>query len=304
LPTAVVSAGPPSNVVTAGYSSLRTNWDANEPLLTPAAVVAPTFGQQFATQLDGAIYGQPLVFNGMVVVTTEKAITYGIDATSGAIVWQHAWGTSFDGATQWGSPFQAATIGCEDLAPDLGSTSTPVIDPATGILYLTTRLEVPAMSTQLSDSHWFLQAINATTGKAVSGWPDHGVDIAGTPYNTPTVPFNEANAMQRPGLLLLNHVVYLAFASNCDIKPYRGIVAGVSTTTASVTTMWSDESGAGTGPNSEGGIWQSGGGIVGDQLGRIVVASGNGVAPTPAPSNAPPPTLSESVIALSINSSG
>jgi len=303
-PVSEGSAGQPSNVITAGYSALRDNWDANEPFLNPTTVASSAFGQQFATQLSGSIYGQPLVFNGIVVVTTEKAITYGIDASTGAILWQHAWGTSFDGSTTWGSPFQAATIGCNDLAPDLGSTSTPVIDPATGILYLTTRLEVPAGSTNQSDSHWFLQAIHVTNGQPVSGWPTEGVDIVGTPYNTPTIPFVATNAMQRPGLLLLNHVVYMAFASNCDVNPYRGIVAGVSTTNATMTTLWSDEAGAGAHPYSMGGIWQGGGGIVGDQLGRIVVASGNGAAPTPAPSASPPPTLSESVIALSVGKGG
>ena len=68
--------------------------------------------------------------------------------------------------------------------------------------------------------------------------------------------------------------------------------------------MWSDESGVGTDENSEAGIWQSGGGLVSDLPGRIVLASGNGVSPVPAPSNSPPATLSESVIGLTIGGGG
>ena len=45
------------------------------------------------------------------------------------------------GSGRFGSPFEAATIGCSDLTPDLGSTATPVVDPTTGTVYLTTRLE-------------------------------------------------------------------------------------------------------------------------------------------------------------------
>ena len=299
-----VSASAPSNMTTAGYNNLRDNWDPNEPMLSPADVASSAFGQRFATQLDGSIYAQPLIYNGIVIVTTEKAITYGINASSGAIVWQHAWGTDFTTGAQWGSPFEADTIGCGDLVPDLGSTSTPVIDPATGILYLTTRLEVPALSTDINHAHWFVQAIHAVNGAPVAQWPADGVEVRGTPYNTPGLAFNDNFQMQRPGLLLLHHVVYLGFASNCDINPYRGILAGISTTTASLTSMWSTESGAGTDANSRAGIWQGGGGLVSDQSGRIVVATGNGVSPTPAPSNAPPATLSESVVALSIATNG
>ena len=110
--------------------------------------------------------------------------------------------------------------------------------------------------------------------------------------------------MQRPALLLLNGVVYVAFASNCDITPYRGIVAGYSGASGALTSMWSDESGVGTDESSEAGIWQSGGGLVSDIPGRIVLASGNGVSPSPAPSGSPPATLSESVIGLTVGAGG
>ena len=277
-----------SEVTTAGYNNLRDSWDASEPALAPSAVSSSSFGQLFATQLDGAVYAQPLLFGNTLIATTEKANAYGLDPATGAIRWSRS----------FGQPFKSSTIGCSDLKPYLGSTSTPVIDPETGTVYLTTRLQ---LGKGIANSHWYLQALSATTGEERKGFP---VEIAGTPYNTPEVPFNEGYAMQRPGLLLMGGVVYLGFASNCDISPYRGIVVGVDENSGSITSMWSAESGVGTDENSLAGIWQSGGGLVSDLPGRIILASGNGVSPVPAPSNSPPATLSESVIGLRIGGGG
>ena len=222
-------------------------------------------------------------------MTTEEANAYGVNATTGAIVWSR----------NFGQPFKAKTIGCSDLTPYIGSTSTPVEDPSTGTVYLTTRLETG--SGGLANAQWFLQAVNAATGAEVSGYP---VPITGTPSNTPGVPFNASYSQQRPGLLLLGGTVYAAFASDCDLTPYRGIVVGVSTSTHTITTMWSDESGIGTDQNSQAGIWQSGAGLVSLGPGNIVLTTGNGVSPQPAASGKPPATLSESVIGLTVGSDG
>src|SRR6202042_3928042 len=86
--------------------------------------------------------------------------------------------------------------------------------------------------------------------------------------------------------------------------PYRGIVVGVSTTTHAITSMWSDESGVGTDENPRAGIWQSGAGLVSDEPNRIVLATGNGDSPNPAASDKPPPTLSESVVGLTVGGNG
>ncbi len=283
--TAAALAGSPPNVTTAAYDNLRSGWDPNEPSLAPSDVESASFGRIFTTSLTGAIYAQPLVWNGTVIVTTEKAWAYGINATTGKIQWER----------HFGKPLLASTIGCGDLTPDLGSTSTPVIDPSTGLVYLTTRLR------HGSTNHTWMQAVSATTGKEASGFP---VEIQGTPDNTPGVPFTDYSQLQRPALLLLGGVVYAAFSSDCDNTPYRGIVAGVSTTTHKITAMWSDEAGTGTDQNSQSGIWQSGGGLVSDGANQILLTTGNGIAPPPSPGKDPPPTLSESVVRLDVGSNG
>ena len=62
-----------ANVTTAAYNGLRDGWDPNEPGLGPAALRAPGFQKLFSTKLSGSIYAQPLLFEGTVVATTEKA---------------------------------------------------------------------------------------------------------------------------------------------------------------------------------------------------------------------------------------
>ena len=209
-PAAPAASG---NVTTADYNNLRDGWDPNEPGLGPAAVRSAGFQKLFTTKLNGSIYAQPLVYEGTVIATTETARAYGIDAATGAISWQRSFGKAF----------KSSTVGCTDLKPNLGSTSTPVIDTTTGTIYMTTRLETGHKGGHLANAHWFLQALSAATGEERPGFP---VEISGTPYNTPGIPFNEAFSEQRPALLLLEGVVYVAFASDCDISPYRGIVAG------------------------------------------------------------------------------
>ncbi len=278
-----------SNITTAGYSTLRDNWDPSEPGLSPSVVKSKSFGQLFSTKVKGSVYAQPLIYNGDVIVTTEEARAYAINASTGAIMWERS----------FGKPVKGKTIECGDLIPYEGSTSTPVIDPSTGIIYMTTHLLEGG--NKLSDADWKLQAISAATGEEEPGYP---LPIEGTPSNTPGVPFNASHQQQRPGLLLMNGVVYMAFGSDCDITPYRGIVIGVSTSTHKIVTMWSDEAGVSTDENSQAGIWQGGGGLVSTASGQIILATGNGVSPEPAPSNAPPETLSESVLNLAVESNG
>ena len=186
-----------------------------------------------------------------MIVTTEEARAYGINATTGAIKWSRSFGTPVQGLDH-------RLLGPEArhrLHLDAGDR------PATGIVYLTTRLETG--SGGLANAHWYLQAVSASTGEEASGFP---VEITGTPVQHARSPLQrEPTRSNGPALLLLDGIVYVAFASDCDITPYRGIVVGVSTTTHAITTMWSDESGVGTDQNSQAGIWQSGGGLVSDE---------------------------------------
>jgi hypothetical protein len=269
---------------TASADTLRTGWDPAEPALTPAAVTGSNFGQLFATKVTGQVYAQPLLVGGTLVVSTEDDWVYGLDPATGAIRW----------SDNLGPTWPSSTIGCADLAPNIGNTSTGTYDPATGTVYLTTKVN---NGPDALSPNWYLHAISASTGVEKAGWP---VKITGTPSNDPVHPFVGKDVNQRAGLLLLNGVVYMAFGSQCDYGTYVGWVAGVNTSTQA-TNIWSDEAGP---SSSRAGIWQAGGGLVSDGPGRIFLSTGNGITAPDGPGTSPPQQLSQSVVRLGVAANG
>lgn len=267
---------------TQGVDNLRTNWDQDESSLSPAIVQSSSFGRLFATKLDGQIYAQPLVLGDQVIAVTESNTLYGLDRTTGAIEW----------SKNYGPAWPASAIGCGDLVPNIGATATPVYDPSTNSLYFTTKVD-DGTSTHRHPK-WLMHAVDPASGAERSGWP---VTIAGSPVNDPSVSFDAYYEQQRPGLLLMDGVVYAGFGAHCDAWPYRGYVVGVSTTAHSITSMWATATGSGTGGA---GIWQAGGGLVSDGSGRIFFSTGNGISPAPGPGKTVQGTLAESVVRLQV----
>jgi len=179
-----------------------------------------------------------------------------------------------------------------DLTPSVGITSTPIYDPSTGTVYLVALVND---GPNVGEPHMYLYALDAQTG-AVQ-WR---VMIQGSPVNSPGGTFDALSERQRTGLLLVNGTVYMGFASYCDYRTYVGYVAGVSTTTKALT-LWSDEAGL---TDTDGGIWQSGSGLMSDGNGRIFFTSGNGVSPAAGPGGRPPQELGDSTVRLSVGSGG
>ncbi len=243
--------------VTVSQNNLRTGWDSSEPALTPSAVSGGSFGQMFSTAVNGAVYAQPLVVGSTVIVATENDWIYGLNSTTGTVNWSLSLGT----------PWNTSSL-CSDLSPDVGVTSTPVYDPATGTVYLV------AATIVNSAPQYKLYGISPQTGTLTEQ-----VAIGGSPSNDSSITFNPAQQWQRPGLLLMNGWIYAGFASHCDNSPYDGFVSGVNVSTHA-TTLWSDETGV---TDDQAGIWQGGGGLMSDGPGRIYLVSGNGVSPGAGP---------------------
>ncbi|HEV7897610.1 MAG TPA: choice-of-anchor D domain-containing protein [Planosporangium sp.] len=278
------SPGADADSHTVSQDTLRTGWDPVEPNLSPSSVTGSNFGQLFATKVTGQVYAQPLVIGNTVVASTEDNWAYGLDAATGAVKWSKSFGPAWP----------ASTVGCADLTPNLGNTSTGVYDPTSNLVYLTTKVND---GPDADHPNWYLHAVDVSTGAERPGWP---VRIVGTPANDPDHPFQAKDVNQRPGLLLMNGVVYLAFGGQCDYGSYVGWVAGVDTTTQAVN-LWSDEVGA---SSRLAGIWHAGGGIVSDGPGRMFVVTGNGVTPPDSPGSPVPHQLSQSVVRLGVDASG
>ncbi|HVC24549.1 MAG TPA: hypothetical protein VND23_02220, partial [Acidimicrobiales bacterium] len=276
--------------------NLQTGWYPNEPGLAPSAVAGGGIQELFSDTVSGNVYGQPLVYTPpstgrpTLLVATEENEVYGLDPATGAQLWSRS----------FGPPWQPSTISCGDLTPNMGITGTPVVDPATGIAYFVADVANPA-STPPGQAEYFMDAVDVATGATPPGWPAGGVPITGSADGYPSEVFNPEMQAQRPGLVLVNGVVYAAFGSHCDIAPWQGWLVGVSTSTASVTTMWSSEIGSGLFEGGGGGIWQSGSAPVVDAQGDIYVSTGNGVSPSPGlgTQNPEPVNYAEAVVKLS-----
>ncbi len=178
--------------------------------------------------------------------------------------------------------------------PTIGTTATPVIDSSTNTVYLTHKTYA---SGSAGPAAWYMDALDVGTGQERPGFP---VLLSGAADNDPSLAFAATTQQQRPGLLLMNGVVYAAFGSHCDYGPWEGWVFGVSTA-GHVTARWVDNLSG----NNGAGIWQSGTGLTSDASGSILFSTGNLGAPgTPAPGNSPPSTLGESVVRLHVQPNG
>ncbi len=281
----------PTDGATRGADNDRTGWYPDQTDLSPGLVSGGTFGQLFKTAVNGEVYGQPLVDDGQLLVNTENNFAYGLDPVSGAISWTR----------QFGAPVQASDLGCADLTPTFGVTSTAVVDQSTNVEYLVDNEYVSGGS---GPSAYFMHALNLdANGAEMPGFP---VRIQGNAANDHSLTFDPSHEIQRPGLLLLNGTVYAGFAAHCDDKPWEGWIAGV-TEAGSLQTMWTTVStSTDSSPDSGAGIWMSGGGLVSDGPGQILFATGNGASngAGPIPGDSPPADLGEAVVRLSVQSDG
>jgi hypothetical protein len=149
--SAVAAQGVRADEVTVSQNDLRTGWDQNERALPPSVVGGGHFGQLFSTAVNGQVYAQPLVVGSHVIVATENDWVYGLNSVTGAVAWSVSLGTPWD-----------TSAVCGDLSPDVGVTSTPVYDPATGTVYLV------AATVVNSAVQYHLFGVNPRTGVSSS----------------------------------------------------------------------------------------------------------------------------------------
>ena len=201
-----------------------------------AAGLHPDTG--FKAAFSGNVYAQPLYWKPsassvpLLIVATESNLIVGINANTGATVWQ----------TQLAPPVTQSELPCGNINPE-GVTGTPVIDPATGIVYL------DALTETANGPRQMIYGLSATTGQVAAGWP---VDVqAGLAAKNIT--FASITQGERSAVLSFKGSLYVDYAARSgDCGTYHGVVVQLQTSSPAVTGYWATR-------DNGGGIWAQGG---------------------------------------------
>ncbi len=260
-----------TDVVTYKYDVMRSGQNPAETTLTPCNVASATFGKLRNLMVDGLVDAQPLYLSKLTVagathnvvfVATEHDSVYAFDADAGTVLWQ----VSLIGAGEATSDNR----GCSQVTPEIGITSTPVIDRNAGPHG--TIFVVAMTKDAASNYHQRLHALDITTGLEPAASP---TEITAT-FGATT--FAPGQYKERAALLLSSGTIYTTWASHCDFGPYGGWIIALSESTLAITNVLNVAMGAsGSGYASQGpSIWMSGGGPAADAAGNVYVLTANG----------------------------
>lgn len=261
------------------YDNSRIGANAQETLLTPANVNPQQFGRLFSQPVDGEIYAQPLYLpnlwipgkgtHNVVFVATEHDSVYAFDAdddqgSDGAPLWQ----VSFIDPPMGVRPVTVGDVRCGDITPEIGITGTPVIDMATGTLYVVVKTWENGHAVQR------LHALDVATGDEKFGGPvviSAQVTGLGADSQNGMVPFDPLMENQRAGLLLDHGVIYISWASTCDRYPWHGwVMAYDASSLRQIGVFNATPNGFG------GGFWQAGAAPAADDAGNVYIENANG----------------------------
>lgn len=264
---------PGFDILTYHFDNARTGLNPYESTLTLANVKSAKFGLLRVLPVDGLVDAQPLhvselriagKLHNVVYAVTEHDSVYAFDSDTGLQLWHK----SVLGAKETTSDDH----GCGQITPEIGITSTPVIDRAAGP---NGTIFIVGMSLDQSGAyHQRLHALDLTTGAEILPGPTEiQATYPGTGANSSNgkVIFDPSQYAERAGLLLMNRTLYLSWTSHCDQDPYTGWLMAYSESSLQQTAVLNLT------PNgSEGSIWMTGAGLAADASGNIYFLDANG----------------------------
>ena len=263
LGTSALSASPAAGVVVSNWPTYHADGVANGNANGAIDLSPPTYAWT-SPNLDGQIYGEPLVQDGRVIVATENDTVYALNVRSGSVLW----------ADHVGAPVNASRLPCGDISPVVGITSTPVIDPTRGEVF------VVADETAGTGASHHLVGLSLSTG---------GVELNERIDPPGSQPLNQ---LQRPGLALADGNVVVGFGGNDgDCAVYHGWVASAPEAGGAAHYFEVDSASG----DDQGAVWMGGASPGVDAGGNVWVSAGNGSVNNPAD----PYDDSDSVLELS-----
>ncbi len=260
------------NVLNVNYDTHQTGANLQETTLAPQTNWK-TFGKIGTYPVDGQVYTQPLYVSGVAISGMNYNIVY--------IATMHNSIFAFNAdAPQSATPLWQVNLGpvvpsglfnFTDILPEIGILGTPAIDAAKQVMYVVTDT-LPAEP--LSNPVFQLHALSLADGHEMFGGP---VQIAasvpgnGAGSDNGTIAFNAFWQLQRPGLMLANGMLYIAFGSHADAGYYQGWILAYNAATLQQTAVFNGA------PNGrQAAFWQSGRAPAVDGSGDVFAVTGNG----------------------------
>ncbi len=307
-----------TSVTTQHNDIARTGANTNETILTPSNVNTKSFGKLFSASVDGWVYAQPLYLPGVIMgartaqpnsshnvvfVATEHDSLFAFDADNNAgananPLWHASLIDAAHGAGPGETTVPSNDLSEPDIVPEIGVSSTPVIDPASHTIYVVAKSLGPG-ATFIQRLH----ALDIATGQEKFGGPvqlSGSVPGTGNASSGGTLNWDPMWEHNRTGLLLLNGIVYIGFGAHYDTGPWHGWILAYNATTLGQTGAWC------TTPNGTGaGIWMGGTGLAADlppgkPYGRIFVSTGNGTFDAAGPSYTNAMDYGDSIVTLDL----
>jgi hypothetical protein len=271
----VDTAAPPSStgttdITTYKYDVSRSGLNATETTLTLSNVNSTSFGLLRKLPVDGLVDAQPLYLaqltvqgatHNVVFAATEHNSVYAFDSDTGTKLWQVSLLMNGDSPSD--------NHGCGQITPEIGVTSTPVIDRsagANGTLYA-----VSMTKDTSGNYHQRLHALDITTGAELLSGPTE-ITATYTATGGSTSAFDPGQHAERASLLLSGGTIYTSWTSHCDTPPYSGWVIAFAQASLAKTGTLNVAAGSQNGPA----IWMSGGGPAADSSGNVYLITANG----------------------------
>ena len=208
-----------------------------------------------SANLDGQLYGEPLVADGRVIAATENDTVYAMAAQSGRVLWSRHLAT----------PVPSSDLPCGDISPTVGITGTPVIDLKRNEIFVDadTLISGPSTSKGVEASHR-LFGVNLFTGKVELNQPA-----------MPNTGEDQLAQLQRPGLALDHGLVVIAYGQNAGDcpgpnGPAHGYLVSIPEQGGPLD-YFQISSG-----NDRGAVWMGGSSPVVDPAGNVYAASADG----------------------------
>jgi hypothetical protein len=245
----------------------RTGWNPNESILNTTNVASSAFGHLITLPVDGDVLAQPLYlhqyslpngFRDIIVVVTEHDSVYEFDADSETLIKRVNLGVSQS----------SSDVGCGDIEPEYGITSTPVIDRKLGRIYL-----VAATEPKPFVFHTRLHALDIVSLK--DQIPPVEITASTVLSNGTLVKYDPQNQQNRASLVESGGAVYVGLGSHCDNNA-GNIVGWLLRYDASLNQTAKFSTAEDTDSYLLSSVWMTGFAPAVDENGDIFVVTGNG----------------------------